>query len=92
MNRFAQLLNKILSEGPGTKLDYKEAGEFLQCVGFVRRNHGNIDAFVSRNAKEIIFLQCDGRRLGTPVKPYHLKLIRKILIQYHKRRNNGNSI
>jgi len=90
MNRFAQLLHKILSEDFQPKLDYKEAGEFLLCIGFVRRNHGNMDAFVSRGAKQIIFLQSDGTRMGRPVKPYQLKLVRKALIQYHKRRNNGN--
>jgi len=90
MNRFVQLLHKILSEDPKTKLDYKEAGEFLQCIGFARRNHGNIDAFVNKNAKDIIFMQNDSKKGGTPIKSYHLKLIRSALIKYHKRRNNGN--
>lgn len=79
MTHKSKLMSKILSGKSDTNINFRELCSFLESIGFEIRTKGSHFIFRKIGIPMMITLQND----GTEAKPYQIKQIRKLLINYN---------
>lgn len=79
MSQKAKLLLKVLSGRSDANLSFDEVCSLLQHLGFSLRVKGSHHIFVKEGIAEIINLQPK----GSLAKPYQVKQVRDIILNYH---------
>jgi predicted RNA binding protein YcfA (HicA-like mRNA interferase family) len=78
MGRYAKLKARILAGGSDANVEFVELCQLLVRLGFEERIHGSHHIFTRHDIAEILNLQ----PRGSKAKPYQVKQVRKILVDY----------
>lgn len=76
-----KLFDKILLSQSDANIDFNDLSKLLQQLGFEMRVNGSHHIFRKAGVKELINIQKDGNK----AKPYQIRQIRKIMIDYNLR-------
>ena len=79
MSKHARLLGKILSGAADASIPFPGLCHLLQRLGFQMRVRGSHHIFRKAGIEEKINLQ----REGSEAKPYQVRQVRNVLLQYH---------
>lgn len=79
MSQYDKLVQSILSGRQDKNILFAELCSVLERLGFRRRVRGDHFIFTRDGVEEIINIQ----PLGNKAKPYQVKQIREIILDYH---------
>lgn len=79
MSQLNKLILKIFSGKSDSNIDFDELCHLLENLGFVRRIRGSHNIF----RKEGVFTRINLQKDGNKAKPYQVKQVRKIIIEYN---------
>ena len=78
MGRYSKLIQKILSGGSDTNIEFSRLRQLLARLGFEERVKGSHHIFTREGVEEIVNLQ----PIGNLAKPYQVRQLRNILVKY----------
>ncbi len=84
MGKYSKLRDKILAGGADANIDFAELCQLLGRLGFNERVKGDHHIFSRDGVVEIINLQPRDKK----AKPYQVRQVRNILVQYRLGENN----
>jgi len=79
MSSIEKIINKILSGKSDNNIDFNDLKKVVLSFGFNERIEGSHHVFTQKYYNILINLQKDR---GSKAKPYQVKQVRKIIIQY----------
>jgi len=79
MSSIEKIIDKILSGKSDNNIDFNDLKKVVLSFGFNERIAGSHHVFTQKNYNILINLQKDK---GSKAKPYQVKQVRKIIIQY----------
>jgi len=79
MAKFEKLIRKILSGQSDANIKFNDVVRLLNHLGFEMRTKGSHNIFRKEGVNELINIQKDGSK----AKPYQIRQIRSILIEYN---------
>ena len=85
MSQYAKILSKILNGFSDKDISFSELCNFLKYLGFKERINGSHHIFYKEEVKEILNLQPKESK----AKPYQVRQIRNIILQYKIRGDNN---
>lgn len=78
MGTYRKLLTKIMRGASDADIPFEALCHLLETLGFVCRIRGDHHIYTKENVEEILNLQPKGSK----AKPYQVKQVRNILLQY----------
>lgn len=79
MPDYGKIINKILSGRSDANIKFRDVKNLLIHLGFEMRIKGSHHIFRKEGVKELVNIQKDGSK----AKPYQIRQIRAILIEYN---------
>ncbi|MHB1075460.1 type II toxin-antitoxin system HicA family toxin [Thiobacillus sp.] len=78
MGKLEKILDQILRGGSDRNIDFDDLAFLLESLGFEKRIKGSHHVFSKDGVEEIINIQ----PAGSKAKPYQVKQIRAIIVNY----------